>query len=152
MPSNKKKKNKNSKKNNKDNASNNVKANRESKADEEANLTNEENKAEEQGVQEHKYPGENKDKEKEKEQKNKVVARIFGEDFTIKGDLSQEEIKKIASIVDEKMNDVFDKYPTLNSQKIAILAALNIAEEYVRLENEHKELISLMDQRDKKGD
>ena len=86
--------------------------------------------------------------ENEKQEVNKVVARIFGEDFCIKGDLAEEDIKKIAELVDYKMTEIFEKHPTLSSQKIAVLAALNIAEEYLRLEKDHKELLSLMDERD----
>ncbi|UMZ74043.1 cell division protein ZapA [Natranaerofaba carboxydovora] len=138
MPS-KKKNKKNKNKNNHDQAENpEIKGDKEIK-----------NESDNIDQQDENYKDSSLDASEDKKQEvNKVVARIFGEDFCIKGDLSEEDIKKIAELVDYKMTEIFEKHPTLSSQKIAVLAALNIAEEYLRLEKDHKELLALVDERD----
>lgn len=61
---------------------------------------------------------------------SRVTIKIFGQEYTIAGDKSEEEIKKIAEYVDNKMRLI--SAASLNPAKggIAILSAVNIAEEY----------------------
>ena len=60
---------------------------------------------------------------------NQVRVNIFGAEYVLKATENQDEIKKIAEYVDQKMKEI-DRSQAINSNvKIAILAALNIAEE-----------------------
>lgn len=60
---------------------------------------------------------------------NSLHVNIFGSEYVLKADENQEDIVKIAKYVDQKMREI-DRSQTVNSNlKIAILAALNIAEE-----------------------
>jgi len=60
---------------------------------------------------------------------NQLRVNIFGAEYVLKATENQEEIKKIAEYVDQKMKEI-DRSQAINSNaKIAILAALNIAEE-----------------------
>ena len=60
---------------------------------------------------------------------NQVKVNIFGSEYVLKAEGNHEHIKDIANYVDKKMRDV-DKTQKINaSVKVAILAALNIAEE-----------------------
>ena len=60
---------------------------------------------------------------------NQLRVNIFGAEYVLKATENQEDIIKIAEYVDQKMKDI-DRSQAINSNlKIAILAALNIAEE-----------------------
>jgi cell division protein ZapA len=60
---------------------------------------------------------------------NQVKVNIFGSEYVLKAEGNHEYIKNIANYVDHKMRDV-DKSQKINaSVKVAILAALNIADE-----------------------
>ena len=54
---------------------------------------------------------------------------IFGRDYNIRVSSDEEYIKTLAAHVDSVMRDVVDKTGTLSSGRVAILAALNIADE-----------------------
>jgi len=55
--------------------------------------------------------------------------QIFGQSFTLQGDLEQEYVQTLATYVDEKMRAIAEMTPTVDTQKIAVLAALAIADE-----------------------
>jgi cell division protein ZapA len=62
---------------------------------------------------------------------NKTVnVEIFGHTYRLKGVRDAEALKRLAAYVDRKMNLVADQARTTDTVKIAILAALNIADEY----------------------
>ena len=55
--------------------------------------------------------------------------QIFGQSYSIAGDLDQAYVKELAAYVDEKMRMITEVTTTVDTQKIAILAALAIADE-----------------------
>lgn len=80
---------------------------------------------------------------------NKVTVQIFGELYNIKGDQDSERIRRIARLVHEQMRKVAAANPSLPPTRIAILAALTIAEEHLRLEEDYQQMLSLL--QDEKG-
>ncbi len=68
------------------------------------------------------------------EQVNKVKVDIFGQTYTIRGDAPPEYILKLADYVNKKMEDVSNSNVSSNPTQIAILVALNIADEYHQLQ------------------
>jgi cell division protein ZapA len=75
-----------------------------------------------------------------------VRVQILGEEHLIKGDASAEYIKKLAHEVDTHLRKVQHNNPTLPRHKVAILAALNLADELEKLRLEHNELLKLMEE------
>jgi cell division protein ZapA len=65
-----------------------------------------------------------------------VKIQIFGQSYSIQADLDQEYVQKLAAYVDEKMRAISDMTPTVDTQKVAMLAALAIADELHSLRNE----------------
>ncbi len=60
----------------------------------------------------------------------KVRVQILGREYEIDATgLAPLEIHELASLVDEKMRDIKSRYSIVDTQKIAVLAALNIAYE-----------------------
>jgi cell division protein ZapA len=54
---------------------------------------------------------------------------IFGQTYSIQGDLDAAYVRKLAEYVDEKMQTIADATRTVDTQKVAVLAALAIADE-----------------------
>jgi cell division protein ZapA len=58
-----------------------------------------------------------------------VKVQIFGQTYAIRGELDEEYVQKLAAYVDEKMRAIADATATVDTQKLAVLAALAIADE-----------------------
>jgi cell division protein ZapA len=64
---------------------------------------------------------------------NLVHVQIFGQTYAVKAGTDPSYVEKLASFVDEKMTEVSRAGGAVDSLRIAVLAALNIADECVRL-------------------
>ncbi|PKL48869.1 MAG: cell division protein ZapA, partial [Nitrospira bacterium HGW-Nitrospira-1] len=76
-----------------------------------------------------------------------VEVDILGQKYTIKGDASEEYIKKLAVFVDRKLKEVHNSAPNMAPLKAAILASLNIADELHRTRNEHEKAAMEIEER-----
>jgi cell division protein ZapA len=65
-----------------------------------------------------------------------IRVSIFGRDYSVKGGSDEEYIRTLAAHVDSVMRSIADKTGSLSSGRVAILAALNIADE-MHKEREH---------------
>lgn len=79
------------------------------------------------------------------EDKGGVVVEIFGSQYRVRGDGDSEEIREIARYVDGKMKEIASKTPVGSLTSIAILAALNIAEELFRVRDERENFLREID-------
>jgi cell division protein ZapA len=80
--------------------------------------------------------------------KTEIVVNIFGNDYrVISEDLNPERIKEVAEVVDAKMNEIHKEFPLPSTTKIAVLACLNLVDDYLRREDQHKKKISDMEDR-----
>lgn len=75
------------------------------------------------------------------DQKNRLQITIFGQQYNIVGNASSSYMRMIASNVDDKMRQIADAKPRIDTTKIAVLAAVNIADEYFKLKQEYDELL-----------
>jgi cell division protein ZapA len=81
---------------------------------------------------------------------NQLRVNIFGAEYVLKATENQDEIKKIAEYVDQKMKEI-DRAQAINSNvKIAILAALNIAEELFQNQRYQERLIEQLNKETQK--
>ena len=60
---------------------------------------------------------------------NKVVVKIYGEEYPITGGSDPAYISRIADFLDTRMNDLAKKSSVKSRDKVAILAAMSIASE-----------------------
>ena len=65
-----------------------------------------------------------------------VHVEIFGQDYAVRGGDDPGYVEKLASFVDEQMKEVSRTSGAVDSLRIAVLAALNIADERFRLSEE----------------
>ena len=68
-----------------------------------------------------------------------VKVQIFGQTYTIRGELEERYVQKLAAYVDEKMSAIADVTTTVDTQKVAVLAALAIADELHTIRKDHSE-------------
>ncbi len=66
-----------------------------------------------------------------------VEISILGQKYTIKGDASEDHIRKLAAYVDGKLKEIHAANPNITPLKASILASLNIADELHRIRDEH---------------
>lgn len=63
---------------------------------------------------------------------NKIEITILNEKYTLKGDSDHRVMKEAANMVNKKMEQLHSLYPRLSVNRLAILTALNIAEELIK--------------------
>jgi cell division protein ZapA len=74
-----------------------------------------------------------------------IKVEIFGQVYSIQGELDARYVQKLAKFVDEKMQAIADVTKTVDTQKVAVLAALAIADELHSMQRERngrEELLS----------
>ncbi len=77
-------------------------------------------------------------------ERRKTIVRIAGKEYTLLADLPEEYIHKVAIYVDKKMNEVSRQRGDLSTAMLAVLAAINMADEVMELRGE-KETYQKMD-------
>ncbi|HMC83060.1 MAG TPA: cell division protein ZapA [Candidatus Polarisedimenticolia bacterium] len=74
-----------------------------------------------------------------------VPVEIYGQTYNLRGEGDSSYITDLAAFVDRKMREVSDHTATVDSLKVAILAALNIADEHFQLrtaEQDHQRTVT----------
>ena len=76
-------------------------------------------------------------------QKNKTLVRIAGNEYALLADLPEEYIHKVAIYVDKKMAEVSRQRDNLSTAMIAVMAAINIADEVMELRGEKEAFLKM---------
>lgn len=74
----------------------------------------------------------------------RTTVSIYGEDYSLIGDLPEEVVQALAYHVDNRIRVLASKNPRVSQNRLAMLTALNIAEELFRLQEEHQQLVETM--------
>ncbi|KLU61818.1 cell division protein ZapA [Peptococcaceae bacterium CEB3] len=77
----------------------------------------------------------------------KIEVEIFGEKHVIRGEGSEEHILELARAVDDKMHQIARRSPRLSLHQVAILTALNFADDLLKLQEEQEALLQLLDEK-----
>jgi cell division protein ZapA len=77
-----------------------------------------------------------------------VEIKVFGQTYTVKTDAGEEHIQRVARYVNEKMDEVTRNTKSVSSLSVAILTALNIADDLIR---EREKRIALLQEVEKKS-
>jgi cell division protein ZapA len=83
---------------------------------------------------------------------NRIIkVHIFGEEYALRGGEYVDEaeavrfrqhLMEVASFLDQKMHEMADRTSNRSPKNVAILAALNVSEELLRLKREREDQIS----------
>ena len=82
--------------------------------------------------------------------KKALDVEILGQKFTISSDAEEGYMLKVAGYVDGKMQELMQASRPVAKTNVAMLAALNIADEFHRLKDSHEAILSRLDQMSKK--
>jgi cell division protein ZapA len=63
--------------------------------------------------------------------KSLIRVEILGQEYTVKSDEGEERVKDIAEYVNRKIKEVSERTKTVSTLNLAILAAMNIANDYL---------------------
>jgi len=66
-------------------------------------------------------------------EKNRVTLMIMGEEYVLRGTSSPEDINRVGRYVDNLMRKLTEKNVQMSRHRIAVLAALNIADELLKI-------------------
>lgn len=82
-------------------------------------------------------------------QKTRVEVQIYGEPYVVRaGDEAEHDyILRLARSVDARMRELADRNPALSVTRVAVLAALNLADELWKLREQHRLLLSALEHR-----
>jgi cell division protein ZapA len=67
-----------------------------------------------------------------------IRVQIYDQEYHMRGDLDAEYIQQLAKFLDAKMRSIAERTHTVDSLRVAVLAALNIADEYHQLKAKHE--------------
>jgi cell division protein ZapA len=73
------------------------------------------------------------------EKANLVHVEIFGQTYAVRAGTDPGYVEKLAAFVDEQMKDVSRASGAVDSLRVAVLAALNLADDCFRLRREAEE-------------
>jgi cell division protein ZapA len=72
------------------------------------------------------------------EKNDSTIVEIFGQTYNVRGEGDPEYLSELARFVDGRMREVAGQVATVDPMKIAILAALNIADEFSRYKKQRE--------------
>lgn len=79
--------------------------------------------------------------------KKRVRVNIYGEEYTVRSDGDEEYIRMVSGYVDRKMREIAEKMSNKSPSRVAILAALNITDEFFREQKKENKDISAFEKR-----
>ncbi|WP_067619649.1 cell division protein ZapA [Alicyclobacillus acidiphilus] len=78
---------------------------------------------------------------------NRVKVVIHGVEYTIRGSASERHIHEVARLVDQRMSEIAASSAYMDERRVAVLTAVNLADELHRLRQEYEELLAMLDER-----
>ena len=69
-----------------------------------------------------------------------IYVEIVGQRYTIRSDLEEDYVQRIADYVNERVKEVLQTTKTVDTLNAVILTALNIANDFFRIRNEREEV------------
>lgn len=82
----------------------------------------------------------------EKKEKKRVSVAIFDQEYVVRSHEDGEYIDRLATYLDEKMREIKRKSPVLSPYKVAVLTALNLADELFKVQAEYEGLLELIEE------
>jgi cell division protein ZapA len=78
---------------------------------------------------------------------NVTRVEIYDQEYDMRGDLDAEYIQRLAKFLDLKMRSIAARTNTVDSLRVAVLAALNLADEYHQLKAKYEETTKQVEQK-----
>ena len=82
--------------------------------------------------------------------KKRYNIKILEQDLSVLSDAEDEHVANVVRFVNEKMGEVLQDKNGLKTLDVAILAALNISEDFLKLKEVHDEICDQLESRSEK--
>ena len=79
--------------------------------------------------------------------KKKYQIRVLGQDISVLSDSGDEHVEAVVSYVNDKVSEIQKNTKAINVLQVAVLAALNVADEYFKLQGEKEDICHQMESR-----
>lgn len=77
---------------------------------------------------------------------NRVTVEIFNQEYIVKGNENAEYIEMLAAYVDRRMRMIEQRNHSLSMIKVAVLTALNLADELNKLQEDYDDLVKVLEE------
>lgn len=74
------------------------------------------------------------------EKKTRITVEIYGQTYKVVGTETSSHMRLVASLVDDKMREISERNPYLDSAKIAVLTAVNTVHDYLKLKEQLEQM------------
>jgi len=78
-----------------------------------------------------------------------VEIKVFGQTYTVKTDVDENHIREVAKYVNEKAEEILKKTRSVSTLNVAILTALNIADDILREREKRMTLLQEIESKSK---
>ena len=82
--------------------------------------------------------------------KSRINVEIYNKSYTIVGNESERHVKLVASLVDQKMNEIQSHNLHLDTTKLAVLTAVNTMNDYLKLKEDYAKLVGSINRKEDK--
>jgi len=76
-----------------------------------------------------------------------VRIEIYGQEYHVKGSLNSAYLEELAQYVNSKMHSIATRSGNVDSVRVAVLAALNIADEYHQMKSKYEATTQQVEQK-----
>ncbi|SES08310.1 cell division protein ZapA [Gracilibacillus ureilyticus] len=80
--------------------------------------------------------------------KLRTTVNIYGRSYKIVGEETEDHVKLIADLVDEKMQEIHKINKSLDTTSLAVLTAINTMNDYIKLKEDFEALQSLLEEKE----
>jgi len=84
------------------------------------------------------------------EETSRVEVEICGERYILKGEAPPEHMRQVASHVQRLMKQALQRNPRLSLSKAALLTAMNVTDEFLKLRADYDNMVKLLEPRESK--
>lgn len=81
---------------------------------------------------------------------NKVTVNIYNEEYIVRGNENPEYMQMLGSYVDRRMRMIGQRNHNLSTTKVAVLTALNLADELNKLQEDYDQLVKALEEEKRK--
>lgn len=74
----------------------------------------------------------------------KGSVKLLGQTYHIKGDIDQERLELVAQTLDKRMREIAQANFRFPPEMVAIITALNITDEFMRLQEDYEQLMQMI--------
>ncbi|SDB95078.1 cell division protein ZapA [Pelagirhabdus alkalitolerans] len=80
--------------------------------------------------------------------KTRTTVDIYGKNYTLIGEENVHHMRMVASMVDEKMREIYQSNKSLDTTRLSVLTAVNAVNDYVKLKEDYDALLKKLEQKE----